>query len=411
MSARSVWFVALLLAAAGCSRSTPTSAPPVEKAATESAPPRLLSDFAIVEVADGKIRPAEGVIPYELNTPLFSDYAAKHRYVKLPPGQAAEYRAEGPLEFPVGTVIAKTFAYPHDLRHPEQGERLVETRILKREADGWKSWPYLWNAEQTEARLKLAGTVTPVSWVHTDGTERKIDYLVPNANQCKGCHETEPHKQMPVGPRADNLNRNFAYADGSANQLDRWAQLGALRGLPQADQRPKLPAWDHPETGSVDQRARAWLDVNCAHCHNPQGPARTSALDLRYVQSRPHAWGVMKAPVAAGRGSGDFRYDIVPGQPDQSILVYRISSTHPGIMMPELGKQLVHEEGVALVREWIASMAADGTSQPSALSRQSSATGGSGPFEDGRRADDLAPPAEPEKPAESADPASKVSMR
>lgn len=370
-----------LAVALGCGRS-PRSVPSEPQAAVE--PPRLLSELGVVAVEAGRLRPAAGTIPYDLNTPLFSDYAAKHRTIKLPPGTKIEYRAEGPLEFPVGTIIAKTFAYPHDMRHPEQGERLLETRILKRDADGWKSWPYIWNAEQNEARLKLAGAVLPVSWVHSDGQSREIQYLVPNANQCKGCHETEPHKLLPVGPRADNLNRDFAYADGVANQLERLSAIGALEGLPPADERPRMAVWNDPSTGSLDERARAWLDVNCAHCHNPQGPARTSALDLRIAQGQPHAWGVMKSPVAAGRGSGDFRFDIVPGQPDQSILVYRISSTHPGIMMPELGKRLVHDEGVALVREWIARMPP------------------------------VAPPPgaeEAEKPTEPGDPASKVSMR
>ena len=114
------------------------------------------------------------------------------------------------------------------------------------------------------------------------------------------------------------------------------------------------------KTGSLDARARAWLEINCAHCHNPAGPARNSGLDLLASQTNPTAYGVYKAPVAAGRGSGGREFDIVPGQPDKSIMVYRIASTDGGIMMPELGKRLVHEEGLALIREWIAAMADEG---------------------------------------------------
>ena len=119
---------------------------------------------------------------------------------------------------------------------------------------------------------------------------------------------------------------------------------------------PKLPVWDDPATGTLDARARAWLEINCAHCHNPEGPARNSGLDLTAAQRNPTAFGIFKPPVAAGRGSGGREFDIVPGQPDRSILVYRIASTDAGIMMPELGKRLVHEEGLALVRQWIAAM-------------------------------------------------------
>ena len=86
-------------------------------------------------------------------------------------------------------MIAKTFAYPVDMRKPELGQRLLETRILKHEADGWVGLPYIWNADQTEATLDVAGTHVDVSWIHSDGSERKNNYIIPNANQCKGCHK------------------------------------------------------------------------------------------------------------------------------------------------------------------------------------------------------------------------------
>jgi hypothetical protein len=116
-----------------------------------------------------------------------------------------------------------------------------------------------------------------------------------------------------------------------------------------------MAVWNDPATGTLEQQARAWLEMNCAHCHNPAGPARTSGLDLRYVQNDMAKFGFWKAPVAAGRGSGGRLYDIVPGKPDDSILMYRLESTEPGVMMPELGRRLVDRAGVALVREWIRS--------------------------------------------------------
>ena len=181
---------------------------------------------------------------------------------------------------------------------------------------------------------------------------------MPNENQCAGCHVTDLKTKSiaPIGLKARHLNRDFAYREGSENQLAHWGRIGAMAGAPTPDRAPRSAAWDDPRTGTLDDRARAWLEINCAHCHNPDGPARNTGLDLRTSQRTPSAIGVNKPPVAAGIGSGGRLYDIVPGRPDESILAYRIASTHPGVMMPELGKRLVHEEGVALVRDWIAAM-------------------------------------------------------
>ncbi len=107
----------------------------------------------------------------------------------------------------------------------------------------------------------------------------------------------------------------------------------------------------------MEERARAYLDANCSHCHDRHGPAASSALYLSAQEKEPHTLGRCKAPVAAGRGSGkDLPFDIVPGKPERSIIVYRLGSQDPGVMMPELGRSLVHEEGVALIREWIQQM-------------------------------------------------------
>jgi uncharacterized repeat protein (TIGR03806 family) len=328
---------------------------PASLAPAPAGPFEKLSQYGLFAGDPAAQAPAEGVIPYELNSALFSDYAEKFRFVKLPPGTHATYREADAFEFPVGTVIAKTFAYPRDARDPSKGRRLIETRILRREPDGWVGLPYVWDADQTEATLDVAGDTVDVSWVHADGRTRTNSYIIPNVNQCKGCHR-RGEAITPIGPKARHLNRDFPYRDGPENQLARWARLGALAGAPAPDRAPRLAAWDDPESGTLDDRARAWLEINCAHCHNPEGPARSSGLDLTAAGRNPAAYGVNKPPVAAGIGSGGRMYDIVPGRPDESILVYRIASTHPGVMMPELGKRLVHEEGVDLVKRWIAAM-------------------------------------------------------
>jgi uncharacterized repeat protein (TIGR03806 family) len=351
------WASLLPLAAAGCgSRSTHEPAlPPAAEVTAAAEPFQRLSQYSLFAGDPKAQEPAPGVIPYDLNSALFSDYALKLRFVKLPPGSYAVYRQDEVFEFPIGTIIAKTFAYPRDARDPGQGRRLIETRILKHDVDGWVGLPYIWNKDQTEAALDVAGDTTDVRWIHDDGRTRSVNYIIPNANQCKGCHKAG-ETMLPIGPKARHLNRDFAYREGTENQLTHWSRLAVLLGAPAPEEAPRMAVWNDPETGSLDHRARAWLEINCAHCHSPQGPARSSGLDLLASQRNPTSFGVNKAPVAAGIGSGGFALDIVPGKPDQSILAYRIASTHPGVMMPELGKRLVHEEGVALVREWIKAM-------------------------------------------------------
>ena len=235
---------------------------------------------------------------------------------------------------------------------------MIETRIIEHKPSGWYGYAYLWNAEQTEATLTLGGTTVDVSWKHTDGSTRSNNYIVPHANQCKSCHNSSGDGRtfLPLGPKARNLNKEFAYADHSENQLAHWTRIGALKGAPAPSKAPRAARFDDPTTGSVADRARVWLDVNCAHCHNPDGPARTTGLDLRLSQTNPAKLGVWKSPVAAGHGSGEHKYDIVPGKPDDSIVIYRLESTEPGVMMPELPRRLVHEESLGLIKEWIAQM-------------------------------------------------------
>jgi uncharacterized repeat protein (TIGR03806 family) len=342
------WVIILLFTLSGCGK-------PDAREQAPARPFQKLSQYALFAADPAAQQPGPGVIAYDLNSALFSDYAEKYRFVKLPGGTHASYRETDAFEFPVGTVIAKTFAFPRDARDPSQGRRLIETRILKREPDGWVGLPYVWNAAQTDATLDVAGDTVDVSWVHIDGRSRTDNYIIPNANQCKGCHKLG-ETITPIGPKARHLNRDFAYSQGPENQLAHWTRVGALAGAPSPAEAPRLAVWDDPASGTLDDRARAWLEINCAHCHNPDGPARNSGLDLLASQRNPTAFGIFKTPVAAGLGSGGRSFDIVPGQPDQSIMAYRIASTHPGVMMPELGKRLVYEEGVALVIQWIAAM-------------------------------------------------------
>lgn len=311
-----------------------------------------LSDYKFFIEPLKEFTPVPGVIHYELNSPLFTDYAFKKRFIKFPEGTSARFSADDVLDFPEGTVLIKNFYYPADFRKPEKDIRILETRLLILADGNWKALPYIWNDEQTDAYLEIGGKNIDVKWTHDDGNARTVNYSVPNMNQCKGCH-LRGDKIMPLGPTARQLNGSIK--GHNHNQLVQLAENGWLTGLPPAEKIARLASYDNTEE-ALDSRARAWLEVNCAHCHRPDGPAKTSGLHLLADVKNPFELGIGKAPVAAGRGSGGLNYDIVPGKPEQSILYYRIKSDDPGVMMPELGKKLVHEEGVKLIEEWIREM-------------------------------------------------------
>ncbi|XOV93615.1 MAG: SO2930 family diheme c-type cytochrome [Bacteroidota bacterium] len=321
-----------------------------ESTVTASLGHALLSDYGFFTGDQKELNPAENVFPYELNSPLFSDYALKKRFIYLPAGSKVNYNDTEVMDFPVGSVLIKNFYYSDDQLENQAG-RIIETRLLIHEEEGWKALPYIWNEEQTDAKLEITGGTHQVSL----NGKKPINYLVPNIAQCKGCHELNG-KIAPIGPSARQLNRMNDFDGESKNQLIQLAESGFLKGLPKLEDVPKLASYDHPESGSLDDRARAYLEVNCAHCHRLEGPAKNSGLYLLAGNENREEVGIMKSPVAAGRGSGNLLYDIVPGKPDKSILVRRMNSTQADVMMPELGRKLVHAEGVELIREWIAGM-------------------------------------------------------
>jgi uncharacterized repeat protein (TIGR03806 family) len=346
--------------------------------------PGKLSDWQVVYRDGRNLALNEGVVPYDLNTPLFSDYAHKLRTIWMPHGTSAKFNPDGNFDFPVGTIISKTFYYPRtkdasrdskavarsydqstEFSDQSRGERglklanvhLVETRILVRREAGWEALPYVWNAAQTEAVLARTGDAKPLELVADDGGKEAFTYVVPNENQCAGCHVADlKTKQIaPIGTKARHLNRAYPYAAGRENQLLHLTKLGYLTGLADPGSAAKNADWS--DAGQpLDARARAYLDINCGHCHNAKGPANTTALDLTIFAAADRYLGVCKPPVAAGRGTGDHFFDIVPGNPQDSILPYRLRSSEPGVMMPEQGRTTTHVEGVQLIEQWISAM-------------------------------------------------------
>ena len=311
------------------------------------APPPTLAETRLF-VDAGATRPNARVAPYGLNTPLFSDHADKARFVYVPEGKSIGWRDTGVLDIPVGGVLIKHFGFTR----ADGTLDLIETRLLVHQADGWKAWPYVWNAADSAATLKKAGARLEVAGRDDKGRPLALDWQVPNVNQCKGCHAVGD-RLTPIGPKAGNLNGDHA----GENNLARLTRLGLL-ATPPADV-PKLVRWDD-RAADLDARARAYLDVNCGHCHNPEGPASNSGLFLDLATPMGASLGVDKGPVAAGKASGGRFVSILPGKPDASILVYRMDSTEPGVMMPELGRSQRHEAAVRLIRDWIQGMAPAG---------------------------------------------------
>jgi uncharacterized repeat protein (TIGR03806 family) len=311
--------------------------------------PKKLSQWRLFTGELRRLQPNTGVVPYDVNTALFSDYAAKARFVWMPKGTSARYDPVNAFEFPAGAILAKTFSF---------SGRIIETRLLVKTRKGWVGVPYVWNDKQTEATLEIAPDPVTVEWTHPSGERMSIRYNIPDTNQCKACHDRSK-TTIPIGPTARQLNRTYAYASGRENQLVYWTRAGYLTGAPSPDQAPRNAVWDDPSSGTLDERARAYLDANCAHCHNPQGGADNTGLYLTAGQPDPLRLGFCKVPVAAGHGAGDLRFDLVHGKPDESILVRRLNSVEPKVMMPEIGRSTIHREGVALLREWVASLRGD----------------------------------------------------
>lgn len=286
--------------------------------------PDKLSEWRLFTTQGAKLVANDRVFGYDVRTPLFANYASKKRTVWMPPGKKAAAMNDGSIDFPVGTIFTKTFAYP-----AAAGERRIETRLLVRRASGWVALPYVWNTEQTEATLAPTGDMTSVTYRDDHGAENQITYSVPNVNQCRSCHD-QGGDTVPIGPKVRNLDAATLHRIGLAE--------------------PPRPA------DSLDARARAYLDANCAHCHNPNGSAMAIPLDYRIEQTDPARLGVRFAATKPVPNAPGLANIIEPGNPDRSLLVVRMESTEPKIGMPTLGHDVVDREGIELIRQWIRAM-------------------------------------------------------
>lgn len=341
--------------------------------------PQKLSDWQLF-TRDGRyLHLAPQTTEYRLATPLFSDYAEKLRTIYLPDQGKLVIDEAGNYDFPVGSIVTKSFYYekiatdasekPNEkdpgkevpqvkIWAAEQRNKtelrdaidlnqyhMVETRLLIKRSSGWTALPYIWNDAQNEAFLAKIGGLIDIEAQLSDANgvnrTKNFPYLVPNINQCAGCHA---HDRERPGLQLIGLD--------PSHQLETGQSPVSLSH----DENPSFIGNWRDEGSSIDQRARAYLHSNCAHCHTPAAPHNSSALDLRYEAKNKAAQGHCKIPIAAGQGTGGLPWVISPGQPQNSILLYRMRSDNPGEMMPELGRTLVHDEAAELIEAWIAEM-------------------------------------------------------
>ena len=357
-------------AAAACSSDPGLSAPPdpmPDAARADAAPDATrchendrmagkcaaLSDYGLFTGNGSTQEPVSGVYRYDVIAPLFADDAAKYRFIQLPPGAKARYADGDVWELPVGTIVVKTFSYPRDARDPAQGERLIETRLLIQAPTEIVPITYVWNDAQTEAVREVAGQDVDVEWVDGTGGTRLTEYRIPNTNDCRRCHGV--HDVEWLGIRTRQLDRS-SDAFAGENQIDALAARGFFESPPASGPRDHLVD-PQDATAPIDLRARSYLDANCGHCHNKNAAADWSGLELDWGDRSPGVLGVCKAPSSAG-DTGGHRFDIVPGKPEESVLLHRMQLTSSAYRMPE-GSRTPDAVGIAVVADWIKALPPD----------------------------------------------------
>jgi hypothetical protein len=318
-----------------------------------AAPPARLADTGLY--ADFEARTiAAGVLSFSPQYPLWTDGAAKRRWIRLPPGTAIDARDAQAWRFPVGTKLWKEFSFG----------RRVETRYMERTPAGWSYATYLWSEDGADARLapeRGARGVVPT------GLGGRHD--VPSIRDCKACHqggrsEVLGFTLLQLSPDRDPLAPHATSEDGDVD-LAALAERGLLRGLPR--QHLASP----PRVAARTPRERAalgYLQGNCASCHNASGPLASLGMSLEAPVGAGGAPGAARTAVGIPSryrppGSEGVALRIAPGEPAASVLVQRMSSRHAAAQMPPLGTAAVDEEAVRILSEWIRELAAPAVAQ------------------------------------------------
>jgi uncharacterized repeat protein (TIGR03806 family) len=312
-------------------------------------PYEKLSEYNFFEGEMKNMEPVYKVIPYDLNSALFTDYAHKKRFIWMPDGVNATYNADNEiLDFPSGTVLIKNFYYNNV--QPGNVTRIIETRLMIKKNNTWLFANYVWNDAQTEATLNMNGSYTDISW-NENGEVKNTSYRIPSGAECFTCHKNEG-VAMPIGPKPQNLNKAFTYGGNSLNQLQKLVNEGYLDYVP--SNIASSVNWAD-ESKPTEERVRSYLDINCAHCHREGSHCDYRPMRLAFNETtNPVNMGICVPPQEVF--TGDQNYIIAKGSAQRSVMHYRLSSVNESERMPLLGRTVVHTEGVKLIKEWINAM-------------------------------------------------------
>jgi hypothetical protein len=329
----------LVLAALVCARAA-VSAPPRSPPPTR--PPARLADTGLY--ADPASRTiADGVLPFSPQYPLWTDGAAKRRWIRLPPGAAIDASDARAWRFPVGTRLWKEFAFG----------RRVETRYMERTRAGWLYATYVWSEDGTDA------TLAPERGGRVAVPTAAGSHDVPSVSDCKACHqgarsEVLGFSLLQLSPDRDPLS---PHASASPDDVDlaALAARGLVRGLSRGDlaRPPRIVARTPRERAAL-----GYLQGNCASCHNSKGPLASLGMSLEAPLGTDAVRGAQQTAVGVPSrylppDAQQAALRIVPGDPAASVLVRRMSSRHAAAQMPPLGTRAVDEEAVQLVSDWI----------------------------------------------------------
>lgn len=285
-----------------------------------------LSEMGIYQGTFSDLEPANGVQLYEIHSTLFTDHASKQRLIKLPEGTSMSYNNSNLLPlFPNNTLIAKTFYYNIDDRDPSLGKKIIETRLLLKLQQGWQVTNYKWNAAQTDAVRDDVGNEVPISYIDINGDTQNVDYLIPSQEDCRTCHNNT-NATFPIGMKLRNMN--FVPSYTNMNQLQYFTGSGLLSGLDNPGNITVLPDWEDDSTYTLEERTRAYMDINCAHCHSPGG----SVPPIFMIDFR------LETP-----------FDDTGIYVNRGEIEARFQSTQPFYRMPLLGRTTVHEEALAML--------------------------------------------------------------
>lgn len=329
-----------------CLASTDTSLP-----ASEITLPDMLSETGCFEDLV-TLAPAPDLIPYRINSPLWTDGLHKERFLVLPPGQTVGFTETGAWDFPVGSVLIKGFVLEAEVGNA-QSRRSLETRFMVRGTDGWEFYSYKWNESGADAVL-FEGPLTEAHEVRNGDSTTRIFYEYPSHDGCVTCHAEVAG--IVLGPRTMQLSSEVNYEGGRQNQLAALAAIGLFREpLPRAPEDMFAMVSPADENASLELRARSYLHGNCSHCHQPGGWSSTLInIDLRYELTLEETR-ICGVPVQHRIHIDDGEYVIDPGNPDNSNIYGRMTGDGTS-KMPPLGRSVPDPLGSEVVRAWIESL-------------------------------------------------------